>query len=237
MRIALTDKGLEQLGQASIAVVGTGLLGRRIAELLVLTGYGKLLLIDPDKVSLENAIQGYSINDVGKPKVVACAEALGRLALRNLDIWAWTTTFEELAAQHPEALLKINVAIVATDNMPTRHAVCNHFYGRIPVVVAGLSEDGPHGFVFVQEALGTCLKCALPQLGTEGGTPCTAITPDISFAIAALSVHAATSIVLPEMRARSWGLRFFSLSGDFDFVREPRELSSRGDCLRCGRKR
>jgi molybdopterin/thiamine biosynthesis adenylyltransferase len=235
--MALTDKGLARLGQASLAVVGTGLLGRRITELLALTGYGELLLIDPDEVSLENAIQGYNMSDVGKPKVVACAEALGRLVLRNLSVWAWAITFEELAAQHPEALLNINVAIVATDNMPTRHAVCDHFYGHVPVVVAGLSEDGPHGFVFVQEVSGACLRCALPQLGAEGGAPCAAITPDIGSAIAALSVHATTSLVLPEVCVRSWGLRFFSLSGDFDFAREPEELSSWEDCPRCGGKR
>lgn len=234
MRAIFSDEGLARLAQTSVLVVGCGLLGRRIAELLALSGYGQLSLTDPQVVAPENALQGYGSDEVNKPKVVACAEALGRYALQPLRVHAWACSFEELSAQSPDALNNIDIAVVATDNMLGRHAVSRYFYGRTPVIVGGLSEDGPHGFVYLQEPQGICLQCALPQLGVDEGAPCTAITPDIAFAIAGLCVHAANSLVVGGKRACPWALRIFSLAGDIDFLRGPEELVAQQGCSTCG---
>lgn len=59
-----------------VTVIGLGAIGRQVALQLAALGVPKLQLIDFDDVELTNVTtQGYRTNDVGRPKVVATAEA------------------------------------------------------------------------------------------------------------------------------------------------------------------
>ena len=68
------------LRSARVAVVGLGAVGSWVACCLVQTGVRRFVLVDPDVVELSNLHRqlGYRTADVGRPKVDALADALGR---------------------------------------------------------------------------------------------------------------------------------------------------------------
>jgi hypothetical protein len=60
-----------------VTVIGLGAIGRQVALQLAALGVPKLQLIDFDDVARTNVTtQGYSMNDIGRPKVEATADAL-----------------------------------------------------------------------------------------------------------------------------------------------------------------
>ena len=66
---------VEELNKIHILLVGVGALGRPTAMIAAATGFGTLVLVDPDDVEPHNlAAQGYKEQDLGMQKV----EALGR---------------------------------------------------------------------------------------------------------------------------------------------------------------
>jgi molybdopterin-synthase adenylyltransferase len=74
------DQG--RLAAATAVVVGVGALGNEVAKNLALAGTGRLVLCDPDVVSVSNLSRTvlFGQADVGTPKAVAAAAALRRLA-------------------------------------------------------------------------------------------------------------------------------------------------------------
>lgn len=83
-----TDRDIRQRGIVSpeklkkivAAVVGVGAVGHQVARQLATMGVHKLILIDHDKVGVENlAAQGFREADLGKPKVDVVAAECGEL--------------------------------------------------------------------------------------------------------------------------------------------------------------
>jgi molybdopterin/thiamine biosynthesis adenylyltransferase len=74
------DQG--RLATATVVVAGVGALGNEVAKNLALAGTGRLVLCDPDVVSVSNLSRTvlFSDSDVGTPKAAAAAAALRRLA-------------------------------------------------------------------------------------------------------------------------------------------------------------
>lgn len=69
-----------RLETISATVIGVGAIGRQVALQLAALGTPRLGLIDPDIVEPVNlAVQGYSQEDLGRPKVLATAAAIARL--------------------------------------------------------------------------------------------------------------------------------------------------------------
>lgn len=64
----------------SVTVIGVGAIGRQVALQLAAIGAPRIQLIDFDTVDLSNVTtQGYLAADIGQPKVLATAAAIGRL--------------------------------------------------------------------------------------------------------------------------------------------------------------
>ncbi len=75
---ALVPRG--KLVELSAAVIGIGAIGRQVALQLAAIGMSRLTLVDFDEVEATNiTTQGYLHSDLGKPKVLATAEAIGRI--------------------------------------------------------------------------------------------------------------------------------------------------------------
>jgi hypothetical protein len=72
----------DRLVKATAVVVGVGALGNEVAKNLALAGVGRLVVCDPDTVSVSNLSRSVLLTaeDVGRPKVEAVAASLGRLA-------------------------------------------------------------------------------------------------------------------------------------------------------------
>lgn len=71
-----------RLGKASVVIVGAGALGNVVAQTLALAGVGRLVICDPDLVSVSNLSRAplFRPGDVGRPKVEAVVCALRELA-------------------------------------------------------------------------------------------------------------------------------------------------------------
>ena len=105
------------------------------------------------------------------------------------------------------------VAICGVDNNPARVAVSLHFRARkIPVIFVAVSRDADHGYVFVQEPLGTCIGCLFQDLADDDRYPCpgTPAIADILQAMGALAVYAVDTLLM--RRPRSWNYRRLGLS-------------------------
>jgi sulfur carrier protein ThiS adenylyltransferase len=67
----------ERMLQEFVTIIGVGAIGRQVALQLASLGVPKLQLIDFDDVELSNVTtQGYLVDDIGRPKVEATADAL-----------------------------------------------------------------------------------------------------------------------------------------------------------------
>jgi len=84
-QLLLDDWNQEKLSQSTVVVAGMGALGTIIAVDLVLTGIGKVVIIDFDTIELSNLSRQflYHVEDVGKAKAVVAGQ---RLREMNPDV-------------------------------------------------------------------------------------------------------------------------------------------------------
>lgn len=92
----------ERIRYARVLIIGLGAVGSWVACTLVQSGVRRLVLMDPDKVELSNLHRqfGYTMGDVGRPKVEALADRL-RCYREDLDVREFRN---ELNGQSLEAL-------------------------------------------------------------------------------------------------------------------------------------
>ncbi|KAN0064299.1 hypothetical protein ACQY0O_002490 [Thecaphora frezii] len=86
----LGDDGMQHIRDSFVIVVGAGGVGSWAALMLLRSGVGRLRLIDFDQVSLSslNRHACATLADVGRPKVVCCAEKFGQIApWAKLEAW------------------------------------------------------------------------------------------------------------------------------------------------------
>ncbi len=77
-QLLLAEWDQEKLAKSTVLVAGIGALGTIVALDLVLTGIGKVIIIDFDTIELSNLSRQflYSDEDVGKPKAVVAGQRL-----------------------------------------------------------------------------------------------------------------------------------------------------------------
>lgn len=78
----LGDEGMQRIRESFVVVVGAGGVGSWAALMLLRSGVGRLRLIDFDQVSLSslNRHACATLADVGRPKVVCCAQYFAKVA-------------------------------------------------------------------------------------------------------------------------------------------------------------
>jgi adenylyltransferase/sulfurtransferase len=171
-------------GQCHIAasaavVVGCGALGTNIANNLARSGVGRLRIIDPDIVQLDN-LQRQVLFDEGHvrrrlPKAIAAVERLGEInsAIRL------EAEVAEVTPHNVESLLAgFDVVLDGTDNVETRlllNDAC--LKARVPYVFGGAVGDTGMTMAVVADRT-PCFRCLLGTL-PEAGTAPTAATAGI----------------------------------------------------------
>lgn len=230
LKRAVGLQGLERIRQRTVAVIGVGALGRRIAVSLGQKGYS-LVLVDPDMVEPVNLHQGFRPDDVGENKALAAARAIADSTPFPINIAAIPSPFKEAVSELEG--LECDIVVAVTHDYGSRFEVCRRFYERVPVIGAGIGGNLLFSWVFIQEPGKACLKCALP-VEEEGPASCPAgMLGDIAEATAALVTFAVDSLVLPE-RPRFWNYRVLSLCGDYEVIRT---VKRRVGCPLCGVER
>jgi molybdopterin/thiamine biosynthesis adenylyltransferase len=162
---------VEALQQASVAVVGVGSIGGRIAEALTAYGVGYLTMVDPDRFLWHNSVRHVlDNNSVGRFKVDAMKEHLEkRWPLTELTALQWSVITH--AALLRPLMARLNLVVCAADGIGPRRAA-SHLAKRanVPAVFACVLEDGAYGEILRQRPgpRFSCLLCHRQHLERAG---------------------------------------------------------------------
>lgn len=164
---ALGTEVQKVIGDLTFGLVGAGGTGSAVAEQLVRLGVRRLLIIDPDVLSISNTtrVYGSTPQDVGQPKVEVLAEHLKRIAPDlHVDVAQGDIVTEVVARR----LLDADLVFGCTDDNAGRLRLSRlpYFFG-IPVIDCGViltsdsSEliDGIFGRVSALHPGTACLVC------------------------------------------------------------------------------
>lgn len=134
---------MKKVRESSVAVAGAGGLGCGVAEILVRSGIGRLVLIDYGKVDVPDLNRQilFSMEDIGKSKVAAAAEKL-----RGISPFTEVVPVERLIQEHEgcNVLLRdMMCAVVADclDNFPGRFALERAMPEGASLVHGGVEQD------------------------------------------------------------------------------------------------
>lgn len=162
--------GQQALAGAHIALVGAGGLGAPAALYLAAAGVGKLTLIDPDTVSLDNLQRQilFATADVGTPKVRAGARAL-RALNPALHVVAMVAALDDRNAA--ELIGEADLVLDGCDNFPTRFAV-NAASRRLglPLVSGAVGRWDGQVALFNATPTSPCYRCWVPAIPPDAET-------------------------------------------------------------------
>ena len=154
----------DELDKTCVMIVGTGSVGSYMAEKLVRSGVGELILIDPDEVETHNLTRTtFRAEDIGKPKV----EAL-KSQLQAINPYLLVSTEQAKLEMVDKAKLKDYLTRSAlllggADDKATQ-AILNRvstFYKK-PMITPGLYEGAKGGEVVLSvPGITPCLECSV----------------------------------------------------------------------------
>jgi sulfur carrier protein ThiS adenylyltransferase len=134
----------ERLGRLRVGIAGCGGVGSNVAVALVRTGIGALTVVDRDRVEISNLNrQSYVRGDVGRPKVAALRDALGRIS----PPVAVTAVVEDIG---PEAARRLfagcDLLVEALDSAANKVMLLESWAGAFPqtpvVACSGIAGYG-----------------------------------------------------------------------------------------------
>lgn len=150
------------LNDHRVLVAGAGSVGSRIAEDLVRSGVNRMILLDPDVVSMPNMARSvYIRRDIGTPKVDALAERLEAINPR-VEIERFASALEDVDL--PGILDGVDLVVLATDDMAQQSQLASLAYRKgIMHVSSALFRKAAAGEVsiVVPEAATPCWACAI----------------------------------------------------------------------------
>lgn len=165
-------EGQERLGRSVVALVGCGGLGTAQADLLSRAGVGRLILIDPDVVSLPDLHRQclYVADDAARsvPKVQAAAARIRAIDPRIVTVPIQVGLDSDNASK---LLAGADLIMDATDNFAARYRINDAAVQvRKPWVYGGIV--GTCGNVMpVLPEVGPCLRCIAPEPPDDRALP------------------------------------------------------------------
>ncbi|MGW7005228.1 HesA/MoeB/ThiF family protein [Streptomyces sp. NPDC054933] len=148
----------QALAKGVVVICGVGALGNQVALQLALAGVGRLVLCDPDEVSESNLSRAplFRESDIGRPKVVAAAEALAGLCAVQLD----TRSAPLVSGVGLAELRDASLVVSCLDSRAARVQLT----GRCNLVDAALLDGGTSpwgGEIRLYQPGGPCYGCGL----------------------------------------------------------------------------
>lgn len=134
-----SDSLMAKIRDYPVVICGAGALGANLTENLARAGFGKLKVIDHDRIEERNlSTQPYYRSDVGAFKAKILANALYRAIAAKIDAETKTLT----AANAAQLLQGAGLIVDGFDNSTARQAVKDYADRTgIPCLHAGLSAD------------------------------------------------------------------------------------------------
>lgn len=223
----------ERFSRLCAVLIGAGGLNGETAEGLVRKGIGCLKLFDHDHVELSNLNrQRFFAKDLGKNKAFALARNLAQEAIRRTLLVGCSLSFQDAVRTGHD--VGCDVGVCGVDNNRTRLFAAEHFRrAGIPLIVTGVSNEGGHGYTFVQEPKGACFGCAFPQALEAQRDPCpnTPAIKDILKVVAGITLYALDSLFMA--RPRPWNYKQIFLDGSVP--ERCLRIPPRPGCPLCGR--
>lgn len=166
-------EGQERLRAAHALVVGAGGLGCPAALYLATSGFGRLTIVDSDRVDATNLQRQilYRDADVGARKSAAAGAALGA-ANPDVKVIAFD---ERLDAERASRLVAgADIVLDCTDNFATRHALNRAcvLHRRPLVSGAAIRFDGQVSVFDLRDADAPCYACLFPEDGQAEEVQC-----------------------------------------------------------------
>ncbi len=131
--------GQLKVSNSSVVVVGAGGLASGALPILASAGFGKITIIDGDKIELSNLNRQpiYSDRDIGKPKAKVAAEKIQEI---NHDITVIARTEFVSPANIDSLVGKPDIIIDCSDNAGTHYLLSDYGYVMDIPVVFGAAE-------------------------------------------------------------------------------------------------
>ncbi len=141
-------EGQKKIIDSSVAVIGMGGLGCPASQSLAVSGIGRLVIVDGDKVEISNLHRQslYNIDDIDSPKVEI---AKSKLNVLNIDtvIESHDCYIDEINGL--KILKNVDIIIDATDNFQSRKKIDKISKSlKIPMIYGGLYKYEGHVSVF-----------------------------------------------------------------------------------------
>ncbi|MHB1500723.1 MAG: HesA/MoeB/ThiF family protein [Candidatus Dormibacteria bacterium] len=158
------------LGRSRVAIIGCGGLGGPAALHLAGAGVGRILLIDPDRVGLDNLHRqvAFRTPDIGRLKVDALRDALVTL---NPKVTVVARPRQLLPASFDRVLLGHDLVLECSDQPSLKFAVNDWCVSRgVPLVVGG--AVGWTGQVTSVVPSGPCFRCLFRGPAVEQDQSC-----------------------------------------------------------------
>ena len=167
----LGGQGQQRLKAATVGLVGAGGLGAPAALYLAAAGVGTLRLIDPDTVAMSNLQRQviYSMDDLGRDKTAAAADALSAL---NPNVKLEPRPVALTEANAAQLLAGCDLVLDGTDDFSTRFAVnaaCQKL--QVPLVSGAIGRWTGQVAVFPGRP---CYRCLVPDVPPDAET-CAAV--------------------------------------------------------------
>jgi molybdopterin-synthase adenylyltransferase len=220
-------RGQRRLKRSSVFIAGAGGLGTAAASYLAAAGVGRILIVDRDKVQVNNLNRQvmYAEKDAGKLKAPALA---GRLSGLNPHIELRGELIDVGASDIRDRVSTFDVIVDALDNFPSRyvlngaalaqgiplvHASIRGFYGQVTTLVPGLTP---------------CLRCLFPEIPKDDSPSVLGPVCGVIGCLQAMEVIkyllGSGSLLMNKL------IVFDGLKGSLDEV----EIGRRADCPECG---
>jgi len=220
-------RGQRRLKLSSVFIAGAGGLGTAAASYLAAAGVGRILIVDRDKVQVNNLNRQvmYAEKDAGKLKAPVLAARLSGL---NPHIELRGELIDISASDIRDRVSTFDVIVDALDNFPSRyvlngaalaqgiplvHASIRGFYGQVTTLVPGLTP---------------CLKCLFPEIPKDDSP---SVLGPVCGVIGCLQAMEVIKYLLGNGSLLMNKLIVFDgLKGSLDEV----EIGRRADCPECG---
>lgn len=160
---------LVELRGAEVAVLGAGSVGGFASAALAGAGVGRLLLADKERLSEDN-LRRHLATQPGRAKARLVAQQLRR-RFSGVQVRAEQFCFLDRPERLRKLIAAAEIALVATDNEPTKYLVNDMLFTlRKPAVFAGVYGGGWGAEVILvdPEAGTACYGCAANAVGRLG---------------------------------------------------------------------
>lgn len=232
------EEGQRKLLSSTVAIIGCGPRGTKVAELLARAGVGRIRLVDRDFIETHNLGPSslYEEKDIadGLPKAVAAAD---KLAAINSQVQIQPLVADANPQTIQELIAGVELVVDGTDNFPTRFLINDAcVQNRLPWIYGGaVGWEGVTATIIPYKT--ACLRCLSPlppTPGTLANSEALGVLGPVAGAVASLQASEALKVLLGRDGLNPGVIHFDLESNTFQVLRAQRRPDT---CPACGRGR